>query len=187
MKEKRKVTGQLGVYLQWPLLLSALIIIMNVAVGTIDTTAGLAMCGFTILYMIIAVFLYIYKKKGIMAGMIEFSAEYAWIQKKLLMSLHIPYAILDEVGHILWMNEQFVQIIKEEKGNIKTIQAMFPEITKEELLKMEEDVSLHSSFGERRYRIELKPVALEKGDISPDSGLKGVVTEDKSLITMYLF
>ncbi len=187
MKEKRKVTGQLGVYLQWPLLLSALIIIMNVAVGTIDTTAGLAMCGFTILYMIIAVFLYIYKKKGIMAGMIEFSAEYAWIQKKLLMSLHIPYAILDEAGHILWMNEQFVQIIKEEKGNIKTIQAMFPEITKEELLKMEEDVSLHSSFGERRYRIELKPVALEKGDISPDSGLKGVVTEDKSLITMYLF
>ncbi|MCI8662645.1 MAG: DHH family phosphoesterase [Hungatella sp.] len=187
MKEKRKVRGQLGVYLQWPLLLSILIIIMTVAVGTIDTTAGLAMCGFAILYMIIAIFLYAYKRKGIMAGMIEFSAEYAWIQKKLLMSLHIPYAILDEAGRILWMNEQFVQIIKEERGNMKTIQAMFPEIAKEELLKMKEDVSLHSSFGERRYRIELKPVVLEREDLSSDSSLKNVVTEDKSLIAVYLF
>ena len=67
MKEKRKVRGQLGVYLQWPLLLSILIIIMTVVVGTIDTTAGLAMCGFAILYMIIAIFLYAYKRKGIMA------------------------------------------------------------------------------------------------------------------------
>jgi c-di-AMP phosphodiesterase-like protein len=103
------------------------------------------------------------------------------------MSLHIPYAILDEAGRILWMNEQFVQIIKEERGNMKTIQAMFPETAKEELLKMKEDVSLHSSFGERRYRIELKPVVLEREDLSSDSSLKNVVTEDKSLIAVYLF
>lgn len=82
MKENRKVTGQLGIYLQWPLLLSTLIIIMNIIVGAIDTMAGLAMFGFTILYLALALFLYIYKRKGIMAGLVEFSSEYAWIQKK---------------------------------------------------------------------------------------------------------
>ena len=72
MKEKKKVAGQLGVYLQWPLLLSALIIMMNVVIGAIDPIAGLAMSGFTVIYLIIAVLLYLYKKKSIMAGMVEF-------------------------------------------------------------------------------------------------------------------
>jgi len=116
MKEKKKVAGQLGVYLQWPLLLSALIIMMNVVIGAIDPIAGLAMSGFTVVYLIIAVLLYLYKKKSIMAGMVEFSADYAWIQKKLLKDLHIPYAITDENGSILWTNAQFTQLVKGEKG-----------------------------------------------------------------------
>ena len=186
MKENRKVTGQLGVYLQWPLLLSAVIIMMNVVVGAIDATAGLAMCGFTIFYIIIAVGLYLYKKKGLTAGMIDFSAEYAWIQKKLLMDLYIPYAIIDETGRILWLNEQFSQIIKEEKGKIKTLQSMFPDITKETVSNLQEETRIHSTFGESCYRVELKPVVLEKDDLAADVGLSQV-SADKSLITVYLF
>ena len=186
MKENRKVTGRLGVYLQWPLLLSAVIIMMNVVVGAIDATAGLAMCGFTIFYIIIAAFLYLYKKKGIMAGMIEFSAEYAWIQKKLLMDLHIPYAIIDETGRILWLNDQFSQIIKEERGSIKTLQSMFPDISKETISKLQEEIRIHSTFGESRYRVELKPVVLEKDDLDTDMNLTQV-SEDRTLITVYLF
>ena len=96
MNTGKKITGQLGLYLQWPLLLSIMIVVMNIAIAMIDTTAGLAMFGFTILYFLISMFLYVYKRKGIMAGLVEFSADYAWIQRKLLMDLHIPYAIVDE-------------------------------------------------------------------------------------------
>lgn len=186
MKEKRKVTGRLGVYLQWPLLLSALVITMNATAALIDPTAGLALCGFTIVYLIAAIFLYIYKKRSIMAGMIEFSAEYAWIQKKLLMDLSIPYGIIDDTGRLLWMNDQFTQIIREEKGKIGALQSMFPEITKEILSELEEDTRIHSSFGENRYRIELKPVIIEKEDINSEPDLQ-VVADDRSLITVYLF
>ena len=55
-------------------------------------------------------------RQGIMAGLVEFSADYAWIQRKLLMDLHIPYAIVDESGRILWTNTQFSKIIKQERG-----------------------------------------------------------------------
>lgn len=186
MNAKKKITGQIGAYLQWPMLLSALIIIMNVVVGAIDITAGLAMFGFTILYLIIAVFLYSYKRRGIMTGLIEFSADYAFVQRKLLKDLHIPYAIVDEEGQILWMNTQFIRTIKGEKGKIKTISAMFPDITKEYLSELEESASVHSTFGDSLYRVELKPIIVEKDDIAP--GLAGdVFSEDKSLITVYLF
>lgn len=186
MKEKRKVTGQLGLYLQWPLLLSALIIVMNAVAAAVNTTAGLAIFGFTILYLVMAVFLYVYKRKGIMAGMVEFSAEYAWIQKKLLMELHIPYAIADESGRLLWMNEQFSQIVKAEKGKLKTLSSMFPDITKEQLLKLQEEARIHSTFGGKQYRVELKPVIMEKEDLHQDSSQE-MVAEDKPLITVYLF
>lgn len=184
MNTKKKITGQLGLYLQWPLLFSVLIIIANVTIFFIDITAGLAMCGFTVLCLIMSVFLYTYKRKGIMAGMVEFSADYAWVQRKLLMDLHIPYAIIDEDGRILWMNTQFTQMIKEEKGKIKTITSMFPDITKEYLSDLQESVSIHSTFADSLYRIELKPVVIESKDITDDTA---VVHKDRPILTVYLF
>ena len=67
MNTGKKITGQLGLYLQWPLLLSIMIVVMNTVIVIIDATAGLAMLGFTVIYLIIAIFLYVYKRKGIMA------------------------------------------------------------------------------------------------------------------------
>ena len=55
----KKIKGQLGVYLQWPLFLGALVILMNVAAGLVSRQAGLVMCGFTLLYLVIAILLYI--------------------------------------------------------------------------------------------------------------------------------
>ena len=116
----------------------------------------------------------------------SFSADYAWIQKKLLNELDIPYAIIDEEGRILWMNDQFTQIVKEEKGKLKTLSAMFPDITKENLMNLKENASIHSTFGESCYRVELKPVTIGKDDINPESGQE-VLVEDRSMITVYLF
>ena len=121
-----------------------------------------------------------------MAGLVEFSADYAWIQRKLLMDLHIPYAIVDESGRILWTNTQFSKIIKQEKGSIKTITAMFPDVTKEYLSELQESTSIHSTFGDSLYQVELKPIVIEKDDIKPGTG-STVLPKDKPLITVYLF
>ena len=99
MKEKRKIKGQLGRYLQWPLFLGILVVLMNVVVGAMDIGAGLAMCVFTLLYLGIAVVLYTYKRKGLLAGMVEFSADYAWIQKKLLADLDVKNAQTEDLLH----------------------------------------------------------------------------------------
>ena len=186
MNTKKKITGQLGLYLQWPLLLSVMIILMNGAIAVIDATAGLAMLGFTIFYLVISAFLYTYRRKGIMAGLVEFSADYAWIQRKLLMDLHIPYAITDENGRILWMNTQFARVIKGEKGKIKVISSMFPDINREYLSELQESASIHSTFGDSLYRVELKPVIIERDDIKPGTD-STVLPKDKPLITVYLF
>ncbi len=185
MKKKKKVKGQLSLYLQWPLFLGILVVLMNVVVGAMDIGAGLAMCGFTLMYLIGALFLYTYRRKGLLAGMVEFSADYAWVQKKLLSDLDIPYAVTDEVGRILWTNEQFSELTKGEKATGRMLNSLFPKITKAELVKLEEDTVFHSELGDRKYRVELKPMKIGSEDQAAE--LFDAENDAKQLIAVYLF
>ena len=87
MKERVKVKGQMRLYLQWPLILSLLLIAANAAVGAMDVRAGMVMAVFTIVYIAIAIHLYFQKRSSLLADMVEFASEYAWVQK--LSLIHI--------------------------------------------------------------------------------------------------
>ncbi|MEY8338513.1 DHH family phosphoesterase [Lachnospiraceae bacterium 62-35] len=184
MKEKVKVRGQLKIYLQWPLLMSALVVFMNLVVGCINSIAGLIMSVFTIIYAAIALWLYIYRRKKLLGGLVEFSSEYAWVQKQLLSELALPYALADEEGRLLWLNGKFEEILTDEKGRVarKNLTALFPEITKE-ILSSRDAVTLHTVYGERLYQMDLKPAFL---DLEQEKKL-GIQEEDEKLIAIYLF
>ena len=185
MDENTKIKGQLGLYLQWPLFLGILVILTNIAVAAFSAAAGLTMSIFTLLYFVTAVFLYAYKRKKLLADLIEFSADYAWVQKRLLSDLDLPYAMVDETGRLLWMNERFAELIKEEKGGNRTLLTLFPDITKEELSGIEESVSLHTSFRESKYRMDLKPVLMDSKEQA--SGILETGKQKNSLVAVYLF
>ena len=84
MKENIKVHGQLKGYLSWPLLLSVFMVCANIAAGCVSRIGGLVMIPFTISYLGVAMWIFFYSKKRILGGLVDFSAEYAWIQKQLL-------------------------------------------------------------------------------------------------------
>ena len=184
MKDKVKVRGQLKIYLQWPLLMSALVIFMNLIVGFISAIAGLVMSVFTIVYAAIALWLYVYRRRKLLGGLVEFSSEYAWVQKRLLSELALPYALGDEEGRILWMNSKFEEILTDEKGKCikKNLTALFPEITKENL-NSKESTTLHTVYGSSLYQLDLKPVFL---DLEQEHNL-GIQEEEEKLIAIYLF
>lgn len=115
MKEKFKIKGQLRTYMQWPLYLSALLIAANTVIGAASTKAGIIMAVFTLLYVGIAVWLYTYRRRLLMSGLVEFSAEYSWMQKQLLTDLELPYAMADVDGRIFWGNTAFSEVLGEEK------------------------------------------------------------------------
>ncbi len=76
MKENMKIRGQLRTYLQWPIILSVFLLAANLAVGIVSPAAGLVMSGFTVIYVLVALWLFIYRRKRLMGGLVEFSAEY---------------------------------------------------------------------------------------------------------------
>ena len=117
MKENIKVHGQLRGYLSWPLLLSMFMVCANIAAGCVSHIGGLVMLPFTIGYLAVAMWTFFYSKKRILGGLVDFSAEYAWIQKQLLTGLALPYALADEDGRIVWANDEFRAVTALEKGN----------------------------------------------------------------------
>ena len=184
MKENMKIRGQLRTYLQWPIILSVFLLAANLAVGIVSPAAGLVMSGFTVIYVLVALWLFMYRRKRLMGGLVEFSAEYAWVQKQLLYEMAVPYAIADTEGHFLWLNHSFSEIVGEDKNCRKNIAAVFPELTREFLDEMDEKTSVHSSFDGRFYRIDIQQVAL-----SETEGMKlGAVDEDSGemLLVLYL-
>ena len=184
MKERVKVKGQMRLYLQWPLILSLLLIAANAAVGAMDVRAGMVMAVFTIVYIAIAIHLYFQKRSSLLADMVEFASEYAWVQKRLLSDMMQPYAMADETGKLMWMNKAFAKLTGLEKNSKKHLQSLFPEIKKEDLEEQEETVSVHVSLADNCYRIDLKWVSLEDAKIVGSQ--LGAGAEKEKLLAVYL-
>lgn len=183
MKDKVRVKGQLSVYLQWPLILSALLIIATMVVTAINIKAAAVLSAFTVLYVLISLWLYLYQRKNVLAGLVEFSSEYAWIQKRLLSEMIQPYAIADDKGRLLWMNQSFSSLLGVDHRSRKSLLTMFPEITKE-LLETGEDSSIHIEYEKRNYQVDLKWVALKDAaslDVALGSGFS-----EEYLLSVYL-
>lgn len=174
MKDKGRMRGTFKVYLQWPLFLSVLLVILTAAVGAVSIKAGVIVSVFTIVYIGIALWLYFSRRRGILAGLIAFSSAYDQSRQNLMEEMLMPYAVADAAGHLLWMNRAFAAVLEEDKNSYKNITAMFPEISKEMLATGGELVSLHSSLGEKKYRIDLKQVMVDQLDETVASrGLEG--------------
>lgn len=185
MKEDMKIQGQLRYYLQWPIILSILLMAATLAVGFISPKAGIAMTGFTAVYVLIALWLFFYKRKRLLGSLVEFSAEYARTQKQLLYDMDTPYAVADEDGRLLWMNREFSVILKDEKGNKKNLTGIFPGVTKEFLTASEEVAIIHTSYNERYYKLEVKQVSLDERMGLTVGAPAGSVQE--LLLAVYLF
>lgn len=185
MGKKFKIQSQLRLYLQWPILLSVFVMAANLVAGALSPRAGLAMSGFTLLYIMIAMWLFLYRRKKLLNGMVEFSAQYAWVQKQLLDNMAMPYAVTDEIGRLLWLNQAFSDIVREEKESRRSLTALFPEITREFLDEMEDAASVHSSFEDKFYRVDIRRIYVDE-----EEGLRIGMSEGEGgdlLMGVYLF
>lgn len=183
MKENMKVRGQLKWYLAWPLLLSLFLMFANVAVLLVSWQAACMMLPFTITYIAMSAWLRVYSRKRVLGGLVEFSAEYAWIQKQLLTEMALPYALADDDGRIVWMNQAFQEIIALEKGTRKNLLSLFPEVTKTDFAVDNETAQVHTSFGEYKFRLDLQPIFVSGTE---EEDIEALVSRQK-LLAVYLF
>lgn len=183
MKNKNmRLKGQLRMYMQWPLIMTILLLAMNIWMYMTDQKAGLTMTVFVIIYAIIVGLLYFYNRSLILADLIQFSTQYKGIQNTLLKELTVPYAIILEDGHILWKNDRFSEIVD---GREKFIQKIIPELNKGIFPKDDETRNeLEITYKERDYQVELRRISLE--GFSESERMLQIPKEKEYFIALYM-
>lgn len=184
MKEKIKVKGQLKLYMQWPLYLSVLLIFMNMVIGVVSIRAGIVMSIFTLIYILAALWIYLFKKNTLTAGLVNFTMQFGTLEKHLLSDLILPFGIMDGNGHIVWHNREWSETFKEEKAKKKNLTLLFPDVTKENWNRQELETEIHTSFDDTRYRLEIKKIVM--ADSTPLEEILGT-GNDVALYAVYLF
>lgn len=183
-KRNMKLKGRLKSYTQTSIYLGLLLVAVNLLIYILNVPAGLVLTCFTLFYFAVTTLLQLYNKPIIMNELVSFATQYGQIQKVLLRELEIPYAMLDEEGHIIWTNAQFEHVVHRDKGYRKSITSLFPSITREKLPE-DEDVMINITYEDRNYAAKMRKISMkemaENSDIIDGQGYDGY------LIAFYLF
>lgn len=164
MKDKQDIQlkGQLKLYMQWPAIMSVLLLAMNVWIYKIDHRAGFIMLIFVLIYMLIVGALYFSNRAVIRRDLVEFSAQYGVVQNTLLKELSVPYALLMEDGRILWVNDEFNAIFEGEGKVSGSLAKYIPEINRSLFPKKEDQkVQREVRYEDREYLVELRKISVK--------------------------
>ena len=185
--KNKKFTGKMKTYMQWPVWMTILLLLGCIPMFTISVKAGCFMAILTVFYAMVAWLLCAGSQKDILGELITFATHYGQIQKKLLKQFYIPYALMDENGRLIWMNEAFMEMTGKTKDFHKSITSIFPQITKESFAGEDEDTILeyHVHFEERDYKAQLQQVSFKNMEKSKE--LEDIEELTQHLMAVYLF
>lgn len=124
MNDKLKLKGHMKAFMRWPLILSALLIVLNILVYCVSVKAGLVVSAGVLIYVGIAVVVLRCHRPFIVNELIAFANQYDSLEKRILEELALPYAIMDMNGRMIWSNKVFAELTGKDqfyKKNISTI------------------------------------------------------------------
>ncbi len=179
-----KFNGKLKHFLRAPIYLTIFFLIGSIGLFFIDLRAGAGAFGISVLYGLLCFVFYRLYRKKINNEIISFATQFGMVQRELLRNFQIPYAILDDEGKILWMNNQFVKVSGRDKAYQKSITGIFTTITRQVIEQAnDEPYSIHLEHNERFYE-----AALQKLSFSQDGGEQLLaLSGEESLTALLLF
>lgn len=184
-KTNIKLKGKLRRYLNWPLYLTIVLILMDIAMYAQDIQMGAEFSGFIVLYVIIVLISNRRSRPLLINELVNFATQYGTVQKQLLNDFEIPYALLDYNSRFLWMNEKFTEITGKDKNYHKSVTTVFPSLTKDILQKSEAVESINVMLDDRNYRISMKRIYFDS--MTKDSAIVAINDTDEYLTAIYLF
>lgn len=184
MNKRVKLKGRLNTYMRWPIFLSVLLLVITVLMFFIDYRAGLLMTAGMVLYIAVAVAIYIYLKPSIVDELVNFAIEFAQVQRKLIHDLEVPYAVLDDTGKLLWANTSMKAVLGE-YIDMKNISSLIPEIKPEILPREEKKSYAHIRCQDRYYKAEIMQVCID--DFAMDNQVVEMHPDAYHLYAFYMF
>lgn len=175
MNEMRDVEGLYNRYRQVPLYLIGMFCLMTVFMYFAGIGAGVMATVFTIIYSTISIIVYLRMISLSKDRYVEFAMEHGKMQKELIKEFPVPYALLDEDGKVVWVNDEFSRITETSKRKLMklNIVQVFEEVTEESLPYQENVTEGEIAFSGRQYRYEIRRVQVNKIEPDPEEADEG--------------
>lgn len=176
MSKNLRMMRTINAYMRWSIYLLILMLAMDVCIYAAEPKVAYIGAIFTAVYLVILLALFFHKNRKIMKQLTDFGFQFNQVQRKMLLDLQVPYAMLDQDGFVLWANDKF----REMTGmNFKThcgIEEFFPTVTRQVLEDCGDEKELTADVGECRYRLVMQSVALEEQEEGDRDGKGEVVS-----------
>ncbi|MCR4909235.1 MAG: DHH family phosphoesterase [Lachnospiraceae bacterium] len=156
--KKVRTGGRLRVYLTWPLILALFLLAAVFAFWGISSKAGFVAAAVWGIYLIGAAVIYVYSRRALQQDLIDYATGFGQVQKGILKGFAIPYCLTDGEGRIIWSNAGFAAVVHRERYNSKSLASFFPELTKEKLPSDSAPKTLHISYENRDYRVDMRRI-----------------------------
>ena len=124
MSDKLKLKGHMKAFMRWPLILSALLIVLNIWVYFVSVKAGIIVSGGILIYVGCAVIILRCHRPFIVNELIAFANQYDSLEKRILEELALPYAIMDMNGRMIWSNK-YLRSLQVKISFIRKMSALF--------------------------------------------------------------
>ena len=185
MKHQVSWGGRLKSYLEWPIFVVVLLVIMDVAVFACNKRAGLIALLFTCIYLIVMIALFFVYKPSVMKELVSFAAEYGQVQRQMLEDFSIPYGLLDTDGKTVWMNHEMQTLFGKNHRYHQAITTLIPDLCLSQLPHENETTKLETAIHGRHFRVQVGRIHIDEWQSSSD--LLVVPDDQCYLYTVYMF
>ena len=184
MNKGIRFKGFLDFYLRWPYYLFLLLAVGSIGVFCVNKQAGLISFIVDFVYLLVAWLIFYTQRNRFVDEMISFATNYGQVQKKIMMDMMIPYALIDRSGRFLWMNKLFMDIIGKNKDYHKCVSTIFAQVIPERFPSEDQVREFFVSRDGRDYRMQLKPLSVD--ELTEDSQILEIQSKQFSMLAVYL-
>ncbi len=174
---QNKIRGTLQSYLRWPLLLGILLIVMNIQIFTVNIKAGFIMSGYVVLYLLIAVILYFFKRGALLHDLVDYAMRFHVTLNRVATELDVPVAILGPDRRCIWENKQFRKLFSGKLPKKYIISDAIPPLTENAFPETtEKNGEMHFHVGDIYYKAVLQRVDVDKApaEVQQSAGEIGI-------------
>lgn len=184
MSSQKRTKRQKSAFFRILILLGILLAGITALVYFIYWPVGIILTVFLIVYFIFILILDLNMSPILGKEMVRFATEFEQLQKKLLQEFEVPYALLDEGGRIVWMNEAFGKTVHKDTGYRRSVTNLFPGIRREMLPQDEKELRIAVEFENSDYIAQVKRIPLE--EMYGDNKLLEDAEKKSALFSLFL-
>ena len=123
--------GRISGYFRIALILGIILWVTDFLILFLDWRSFAAVSLFCVIYTVVMALGFVNSRAIYMKEMAAYAREFHTLEDVLLQELDMPYALLDEGGHFLWMNPAFEQAIQRDKTYNRPVSTVIPALTRD--------------------------------------------------------